>query len=316
MKKSLCLILSAAVIALTLCSCSIIKDKDVLKDYQYTDANGNTYQYATDADGNIVTKEDGGKETTTKSASASGAGDMTVLVTDENGEYVTNKDGSAVTSKLDSSALMEAAEKMMGETTTKKGSSSGNSSTKKNDTTTKVSGGTGSSSKDLLDDGTKTNKTNLKEKVIDPVIKSGTFTVECNLIADSVSMPTTLAFRGNDFSFTVKMSGLDFRVFSNNGKYYLALPSLGRYGEIDKETFGSTDLAGELVALNEDEEIGSITLVGLCTDICVISNALLIKASLPEVPICVDATCCAGVTPESHENALKAMEACQIRIIR
>ena len=183
MKKSLCLILSAAVIALTLCSCSIIKDKDVLKDYQYTDANGNTYQYATDADGNIVTKEDGGKETTTKSASASGAGDMTVLVTDENGEYVTNKDGSAVTSKLDSSALMEAAEKMMGETTTKKGSSSGNSSTKKNDTTTKVSGGTGSSSKDLLDDGTKTNKTNLKEKVIDPVIKSGTFTVECNLLS-------------------------------------------------------------------------------------------------------------------------------------
>lgn len=85
---------------------------------------------------------------------------------------------------------------------------------------------------------------------------------------------------------------------------------------IDKETFGSTDLAGELVTLNEDQGIESITLVGLCTDICVISNALLIKASLPEVPICVDATCCAGVTPESHENALKAMEACQIKIIR
>ena len=73
----------------------------------------------------------------------------------------------------------------------------------------------------------------------------------------------------------------------------------------------------ELDALRKTEPIdGSITLVGLCTDICVISNALLIKASLPEVPICVDATCCAGVTPESHENALKAMEACQIRIIR
>ena len=94
------------------------------------------------------------------------------------------------------------------------------------------------------------------------------------------------------------------------------LDALRKTEPFDKETFGSTDLAGELVALNEDEEIGSITLVGLCTDICVISNALLIKASLPEVPICVDATCCAGVTPESHENALKAMEACQIRIIR
>ena len=90
------------------------------------------------------------------------------------------------------------------------------------------------------------------------------------------------------------------------------LDALRKTEPIDKETFGSTDL----VALNEDQGIGSITLVGLCTDICVISNALLIKASLPEVPICVDATCCAGVTPESHENALKAMEACQIRIIR
>ena len=85
---------------------------------------------------------------------------------------------------------------------------------------------------------------------------------------------------------------------------------------IDKETFGSTDLAGELVTINEDEEIGSITLVGLCTDIFVIYNALLIKDSLPEVPICVDAACCAGVTPESHENALKAMEMCQIKILR
>lgn len=85
---------------------------------------------------------------------------------------------------------------------------------------------------------------------------------------------------------------------------------------IDKETFGSTDLAGELVMLNEDQGIESITLVGLCTDICVISNAFLIKASLPEVPIYVDATCCAGVTPESHENALKAMEMCQVKIVR
>lgn len=94
------------------------------------------------------------------------------------------------------------------------------------------------------------------------------------------------------------------------------LDVLRKTDPVDKETFGSTDLVGELTMIDEDEGIGSITLVGLCTDICVISNALLIKASLPEVPICVDATCCAGVTPESHENALKAMEACQIKIIR
>ena len=94
------------------------------------------------------------------------------------------------------------------------------------------------------------------------------------------------------------------------------LDALRKTEPIDKETFGSTDLAADLLALHEDEEIGSITLVGLCTDICVISNALLLKATLPEVSIYVDAACCAGVTPESHENALKAMEACQIKVMR
>ena len=93
------------------------------------------------------------------------------------------------------------------------------------------------------------------------------------------------------------------------------LDKLRKTKPIDKETFGSTDLADELVALNIDDEISSITFVGLCTDICVISNALLVKAALPEVPIIVDAACCAGVTPESHETALKAMKACQIEIV-
>lgn len=85
-------------------------------------------------------------------------------------------------------------------------------------------------------------------------------------------------------------------------------------GIVDKPTFGSTVLAEKMVAKNAKEPIESITLVGLCTDICVISNALLLKASLPEVEICVDARCCAGVTPESHQNALNAMKMCQITI--
>ena len=94
------------------------------------------------------------------------------------------------------------------------------------------------------------------------------------------------------------------------------LDALRKTEPIDKETFGSTTLVGELQMLDEDQGIESITFVGLCTDICVISNALPAKASLPEVPIIVDAKCCAGVTPESHENALKAMEVCQIQIDR
>lgn len=81
-----------------------------------------------------------------------------------------------------------------------------------------------------------------------------------------------------------------------------------------KNTFGCVNLAIDLKAEDIKQPIESIELIGLCTDICVISNALLIKAYLPNVPIFVDASCCAGVTPESHQNALKAMEMCQIKI--
>lgn len=84
---------------------------------------------------------------------------------------------------------------------------------------------------------------------------------------------------------------------------------------IDKNTFGSTKLGQIMTQLNEQQEISSITLVGLCTDICVISNALLLKAFLPDTEIMVDASCCAGVTVKSHKQALEAMKVCQIRII-
>lgn len=92
------------------------------------------------------------------------------------------------------------------------------------------------------------------------------------------------------------------------------LNALRKTDAVDKPTFGSVMLGKKLVEENEKEPIESITLIGLCTDICVISNALLIKAFLPEVPIIVDAKCCAGVTPDSHKNALNAMKACQIKI--
>lgn len=84
--------------------------------------------------------------------------------------------------------------------------------------------------------------------------------------------------------------------------------------EFEKPTFGSTDLAEKLTWLEGTEHIDEVTLIGLCTDICVISNAMLIKAYLPEVKITVDAACCAGVKPGSHINALEAMKMCQINI--
>ena len=81
----------------------------------------------------------------------------------------------------------------------------------------------------------------------------------------------------------------------------------------EKPTFGSTAMAEDLKAVSQQEEI-ELELCGLCTDICVVSNALLLKAMMPEVKISVDAACCAGVTPESHAAALQTMTMCQIEI--
>ncbi len=83
----------------------------------------------------------------------------------------------------------------------------------------------------------------------------------------------------------------------------------------EKESFGSLELANYLSKLNEKEKIEEIVLTGLCTDICVISNAMILKAALQETPIKVDASLCAGVTPQSHIQALGAMQMCQIEII-
>ena len=87
---------------------------------------------------------------------------------------------------------------------------------------------------------------------------------------------------------------------------------VGDCAVIDKPSFGSLELADYIAALGNVE---AIELVGLCTDICVISNAMIIKAKLPEVKVSVDSQCCAGVTPESHRNALEAMKMCQIEIL-
>lgn len=83
-----------------------------------------------------------------------------------------------------------------------------------------------------------------------------------------------------------------------------------------KPTFGCVKLAQDLQAESLQGGIESIELVGVCTDICVISNALLLKAYMPEVPMSVDAKCCAGVTPQKHEAALETMRSCQIVVVK
>jgi len=81
---------------------------------------------------------------------------------------------------------------------------------------------------------------------------------------------------------------------------------------IDKPSFGSLELAEYAASIDGLEEV---VLIGLCTDICVISNAMILKAKLPEIKIAVDSGCCAGVTVQRHNNALEAMKMCQIDII-
>lgn len=86
------------------------------------------------------------------------------------------------------------------------------------------------------------------------------------------------------------------------------------YDTLEKPTFGSVALP-RLLAERAGSEGMTIELCGLCTDICVVSNALLLKAHFPEAPIAVDAACCAGVTPDSHKAALATMRMCQIAVM-
>ena len=102
---------------------------------------------------------------------------------------------------------------------------------------------------------------------------------------------------------------------SDGWQIYPELEELRKESAIDKVTFGSVALGELLQEVDRQQGIESITFVGLCTDICVISNAMLVKAFLPEVRLIVDASCCAGVTPKSHKTALEAMKMCQIEVV-
>jgi Amidases related to nicotinamidase len=103
-----------------------------------------------------------------------------------------------------------------------------------------------------------------------------------------------------------------------NGDIEKALSDRG--GKVfQKPTFGSVELAEYIKELIDNKNIEAsairIELIGVCTDICVISNSLLLKAYFPEANIIVDSDCCAGVTPDTHNNALEAMKMCQIEVL-
>lgn len=97
-----------------------------------------------------------------------------------------------------------------------------------------------------------------------------------------------------------------------NNKNTIVLPQL-KDNTFVKPVFGSTALVDFLVEKKADIE--SIEILGLCTDICVVSNAIMIKNALPDIDIAVNAACCAGVSPKTHDEALSVMGMCQIDII-
>ena len=111
-------------------------------------------------------------------------------------------------------------------------------------------------------------------------------------------------------------------IYDTRGKYH-SFDSYFPYISdhiIEKPSFGSIDLQNLLYLLDDETgmqsgDIAEITLMGLCTDICLLANSVLCKTTLPEVPVRVVAECCAGVTPESHERALEAMKMLQIEIV-
>lgn len=249
MKKSLCLVLSVLLIAVSLCSCSMIKDENALNEYTYVDAQGNTHEYATDTQGEVVTQENGVKETTSSTTKTGGSNtdpmmNITVYATDANGEAVTDKKGELVTSNWNMEELLD---EMTKTTTTKK--------TKPGETTTTGSGLAGSlgtsTEDDLLGDGSKTEKTNLKATVVDPIIKGGKYTLKTTVVAQDAKMPMTWCFNGEEFAVSLSYQTIGARVFTEKGKTYLLIPMFAMYMEVESETSEdiqkpNSDLTGKL----------------------------------------------------------------------
>ncbi len=253
MKKGLSLFLSVILIAVSFCACSMIKDPDAVSKYTYVDENGVTHQYATDAKGEVAT-EKGGVPATTASTSgksnqanknnSSSTSQFAIYATDKEGNNVTDKNGELVTSQLNVEELLS---NLNNTTTTKKGQTNNNS------------GGLGSNLEnsdkdDLLEEGDKTNKTSLKSKIIDPVIKSNKYTLDMVIVAQGMEMPMVMCINGKEYAASISLNmgtlKIDARVFSQNGKYFIVIPMLGMYSEINEED--SSDITGATGNLTDD----------------------------------------------------------------
>lgn len=216
-------------LAMTLCSCKFVKSKE-------------------------PAEETAGKNTTTTTAKTSTtesevgvpdeeSEDFTIYVTDTNGEYITNKDGSKKTEVFKVDELEKQLENELSKqekSTTKKASGSNSKTESKTDAASSLLGDTQSSKEDLLPEGQKADKTTLMKTIVEPVLKSGTYTIKGSIKAEGQSMNTSVGFRngGKDYSVMVALGAFSVKVFSVDGKYYMALPMFAKYAEVSKEEMG------------------------------------------------------------------------------
>lgn len=137
---------------------------------------------------------------------------------------------------------------------------------------------------------------------------------------EGMHLPTAHCIRGTE-GYSIVDEVFDAWVQHSHGEErymsgYDAYPILDMNPiKIEKPTFGSIELQNMLYDMDDRLGVEEITLMGVCTGICVLSNAVLAKATLPEAIVNVVADCCACVTPESHKRALEVMKLCQINII-
>lgn len=219
-------------IALTFCSCKFVKTKEPVESDETTTTT-TTSVATTEKTKEEKTKKD--EETTADAES------ITVYVTDKNGEVVTKKDGTPKTEKLDLEELQKQfEEEFSSQSTTKK---AGEKTTKKNgQSTTNASSSSDliGTTEDLLPNGTKIENTTLMKTVVEPVLKSGTYTIKGNIKAGGQAISAVIAFRNEakDYSATISLGAISVRCFSNNGKFYMALPTMGRYAEIAADDVG------------------------------------------------------------------------------
>ncbi len=128
----------------------------------------------------------------------------------------------------------------------------------------------------------------------------------------------TMDTHGSDYLSTKEGEKLPVEHCIEDSEGWLLCPELasaldGRNARVFKKpTFGSVELASYLSGLYAAGELESVEFIGFCTDICVISNILLLKAMAPELNISIDPSCCAGVTPEKHQAALEVLASCQV----